>query len=106
MIRHTVLFKVKAGTPNQVVVTAISDFLALKNKLSGLISIVGGKCHFHEQKSSNAFAGTFTHGFSMDFEDQGAYDAFLNDPVTHPAKDGIVNIAEGGYEGIVGFDFI
>src|SRR3990167_2793279 len=106
MIRHTVLFKVKAGTPNQAIVSAVSDFLALKGKLPGLLSISGGKCHFHEQKSSNAFASIFTHGFSMDFKDQAAYDAFLNDPVTHPAKDGIVSIAEGGYDGIVGFDFL
>lgn len=42
----------------------------------------------------------------MDFKDQAAYDAFLNDPVTHPAKDNIVSIVEGGYDGIVGFDFI
>ena len=48
----------------------------------------------------------FTHGFSIDFKDQNDYDAFLNDPLTHPAKDGIVSIAEDGYNGIVGFDFI
>lgn len=106
MIRHTVLFKVKAGTPNQVIESAITDFLALKNKLPGILSISGGKCHFHEQKSKDAFEAIFTHGFSMDFKDQSAYDTFLNDPVTHPAKDAIVNIAEGGYEGIVGFDYM
>lgn len=105
MIKHTVLFKVKAGTPNQTIESAVSDFLALKDKIPGLLSISGGKCHFHAQKSSDAFAGTFTHGFSIDFEDQNAYDAFLSDPLTHPAKDGIVSIAEGGYDGIIGFDF-
>ena len=31
---------------------------------------------------------------------------FIADPVTHLAKDAIVSNAEGGYEGIVGFDFL
>lgn len=106
MIKHTVLFKIKAATPNQTIESAVSDFLALKDKIPGLLSIAGGKCHFHAQKSLDAFARIFTHGFSIGFKDQKAYDTFLNDPLTHPAKDGIVNIAEGGYDGIVGFDFL
>jgi len=104
MIRHTVLFKIKVDTPNQAIANAVSDFLALKDKIPGLVSIYGGKCFFHERKSLDAFANIFTHGFSMDFKDQAAYDLFLNDPITHSAKNSIISIAEGGYDGIVGFD--
>lgn len=34
------------------------------------------------------------HVISIGFQDQAVLDRFYNDPVTHPAKDGIVNISE------------
>jgi hypothetical protein len=49
-------------------------------------------------------ADIFTHAFSIDFKSRDALNLFLSDPITHPAKDDIVNIAEGGYEELVGFD--
>lgn len=43
MIRHTILFKVKPTA--QAVNKAIEDFLALKEKLPGILSIMGGEWH-------------------------------------------------------------
>lgn len=100
MIRHTIMFKVKPGLSEQTVASSCANFLALKSKLPGIITMMGGKCHLHEGKGGNIF----THAFSIDFKDQEALDRFLSDPITHPAKDGIVNIADGGYAGLIGFD--
>ncbi|HEV2613589.1 MAG TPA: Dabb family protein [Gammaproteobacteria bacterium] len=100
MIRHTILFKTKAGLSEQVIEAACADFLSLKKKLPGIVTMVGGRCALHEGKGSNVFS----HAFSIDFLDKKAMNLFLTDPVTHPAKDGIVNIAEGGYAGLMGFD--
>jgi hypothetical protein len=62
--------------------------------------MLGGKCDLHEGKGSDIF----THAFSIDFKNKDALNAFLQDSITHPAKDSIVNIAQGGYEGLVGFN--
>ncbi|MBX3710108.1 MAG: Dabb family protein [Gammaproteobacteria bacterium] len=102
MIRHTILFKVKPNA--QAVNKAIADFLALKEKLPGMLSIMGGECHFHEDPVKEKANKTFTHAISIDFKDEATLERFFNDPVTHPAKDGIVNIVEGGYDGIIGFE--
>lgn len=102
MIRHMILFKVK---PNTLAVdTAIANFLALKKQLPGIISIIGGECQFHENKIKEKANKTFTHAISIDFKDEDALDRFFNDPITHPAKDSIVNIVDGGYDGIIGFE--
>lgn len=45
-----------------------------------------------------------SHAISIDFVDQKALDNFFNNPITIPAKKKIVNIAENGYQGIIGFD--
>src|SRR3990167_2741223 len=100
MIRHTILFKIKPGISKEAAEMAFANLIALKNKLSGIVTMIGGKCELHEGKGGDIF----THAFSIDFKDREAVNSFLNNPVTHPAKEGIINIADGGYEGLVGFD--
>lgn len=106
MIRHTILFKVKPGISEQMITQAIANFLTLKNQLPGLVAIIGGKCTFHEAEVGERANRFFTHVFSIDFKDEDALENFFKNSVTHPAKEGIVNIAMGGYEGIIGFELI
>lgn len=101
MIRHTILFKLKADVSKKEVEHVFSDILDLVGMLPGILSVTGGTCYFHEERK----LPTFSHGFSIDFESSTARDTFVNHPATHPVKDRIVAIAEGGYAGIVGFDF-
>lgn len=100
MIRHMVLFKVKPFVSQDAIDNAFQWLFELQYKLSGIVSMTGGKCVFHEGKG----AGFITHGFCIDFEDEGAYRTFLEDPITHPAKVCILNITEGGFQGLYGFD--
>lgn len=102
MIRHIILFKVKPSA--SAVNKAIADFLTLKDMLPGILSIIGSECHFHEDAIKEKAHQFFTHAISIDFKDENALDRFFHDPITHPAKDGIVNIVEDGYEGIIGFE--
>jgi hypothetical protein len=104
MIRHTILFKAKPSISEQVITSAIANFLTLKDKLPGVATIIGGKCSFHEAKVAERANHFFTHAFSIDFKDEDALNTFFSDPVTHSAKDDILNIAVGGYEGIIGFE--
>lgn len=105
MIRHTILFKLKPSVTAEQLDSAINGICDLKNKLDGILSIIAGECYFHDEKSTEFFSDAVSHGISIDFVDRAALDRFFKDPITHSAKNAIVNISEGGYQGIVGFDF-
>ena len=106
MIRHTILFKVKSGVSIQVIEHMLTEMQALKNKLPGILSMTCGECHFHDEKSTQFFSDAFSHAISIDFKDQNSLNQFFTDPITHPVKSSIINISEGGYEGIIGFDLL
>jgi hypothetical protein len=101
MIRHTVLFNLKSDVSKQEVENIFTDIINLTTKLQGILAITGGTCYFHDKNSGQPF----THGFSIDFSDKSARDSFLNDSVTDPVKDKIINVAQGGNKGVIGFDF-
>lgn len=107
MIRHTILFKAKSNVSAKEIDHALAAMRVLGSKLSGISAIIADECHFHDEKSRNFFVQNMqgmSHAISIDFVDQAALDDFFNNAVTHPAKDGIVKIAENGYNGIIAFD--
>jgi hypothetical protein len=95
-----VIFKIKPGVSQEAIDNALRLLFELQKKIPGFLRIAGGKCHFHENKG----AIESLYGFSIDFVHEEAYNQFLSDPITHPAKQAIINIAINGYEGIFGFD--
>jgi hypothetical protein len=101
MIRHTVLFNLKPNVPSIEVEHIFTDILSLTNDLSGILAITGGTCFFYEQKDGQPF----THGFSIDFSDKDARNSFLNDSMALSIKDKILDVANGGTKGVIGFDF-
>src|SRR5262245_6370040 len=100
MIIHNVFFKIKPSVSQEVIDLAFDHLFHLKTKLSGIIKITGGKCRFHEEK----WKDHFTHGFSIDFEDEKAYENFLNDPLAIPAKNSISNISYNEDVGLYSFN--
>ena len=101
MIRHNVVFKVKSTVNDAEIEAAFQLLFALQKQLPGFIRMAAGKCRFHKNFPIQVDR---LFGFSIDFQDENAYNTFLNDPVTHPAKAALINIIDGGYEGIYGFD--
>lgn len=108
MIRHTILFKVKSNIANDEIQHALFMMEELQHRLSGVFAINTGECQFHDEKSKDFFTHGMlqgvTHAVSIDFFDQDSLDNFFNNPITHPAKETIIRIAENGYNGIIGFD--
>ena len=102
MIRHTVLFKIRHDVTSREMDRIYTEIRNLKQKLPGIFAIFCGECDFHEATEIRPFS----HGFSIDFQDQQALNAFFNDPVTYPVKEMIVNACAGGTRGIIGFNFI
>jgi len=82
MIRHYVLFKIKPEITDTEIDKTFQLLFDLKNKLPGFLRAAAGKCKFHENRGEI----NRLYGFSIDFKDEDAYNLFLNDAVTHPAK--------------------
>lgn len=101
MIRHNVLFKIISTVKDTEIDATLKLLFDLKNVLPGLIRIAAGKCRFHEKFPAQSDR---LYGFSIDFEDENAYSNFLNNPVTHPAKEALLKIIVDGYAGLYGFD--
>ena len=106
MIRHTIVFKLNSNATAETINHAINSMCALQTTLSGIERVIAGECYFHDDKSVNFFSEGMSHCIMIDFIDRHALDNFFKNPMTHSAKDAVIHIAEGGYAGIVGFDFI
>lgn len=108
MIRHNIIFKAKPDASDEQVTEAIDGLCMHDRDLRNVFSIMGGKCHMHDEKSTNFFMHDIAHGathcISIDFINRQALEDFFNNPALLAAKEGIVAVAEGGYEGIVAFD--
>lgn len=107
MIRHTILFKVKSNVIQDDINDALFSMKEIEAKLDGIFAINTDECHFHDEKSKDFFMHNMqgvSHAISIDFVDQKALDNFFNNPITVPAKNKVINIAENGYKGIIGFD--
>ena len=87
MIRHTVAFRLKhpLGSPEE------AAFLAKALALKAIPSV-----RKFEQLRQVSKKNTFTHGFSMEFDDQAGYDAynFSRDHVTFVQKCWIPEVAD------------
>lgn len=108
MIRHTILFKVKQNAVEFEINEALAAMRQLAQKLPGVFAVNAGECQFHDEKSRFFFTYKMlqgvTHAVAIDFKDENALEDFFENPVTKPAKELVVKIAENGYKGIIGFD--
>jgi hypothetical protein len=83
-------------------VTEIFDALkALQNKMPGIVSISAG-----QDNSPEGLQRGYTHGFTVDFVNAAARDAYLPHPEHQKVGAMIVAAAEGGVEGIVVVDWV
>ena len=100
MIRHVVLFKLKSGTDAQSVAETFSALKDLQTKIPGILSISTG----HDNSPEGLQRG-HTHGFTVDFTDAAARDAYLPHPAHQAVGAMIVGITEGGVNGICVVDW-
>jgi Stress responsive A/B Barrel Domain len=97
MIRHVVLLKLRKAED------AVSIFTSLKNlhpQIPGILSICTGiDC------SPEGLQRGFTHGFTVDFVDERARDAYLPHSAHQKVGAMIVAACDGGVDGILVLDF-
>ncbi len=100
MIRHVVLFKLKSGVDAKTVEQVFSKLKDLQTKVLGITSISTG-----QDNSPEGLQRGHTHGFTVDFIDAAARDAYLPHPDHQAVGAMIVGITEGGVNGICVVDW-
>jgi hypothetical protein len=99
MIRHVVLAKFRADVADAEREVIWDSLRALKGKLDGVIAMT-----FGANVSPEGLEKGFRHGFTMDFRDAAARDAYLVHPDHKAAGAKFVAALEGGRDGLVVVD--
>lgn len=100
MITHVVLFKIRNDVEQERIDTVFAELAGLKEEIPGILSFHGGP--YSSQEGLNK---GFTHGFVMTFRDAAARDAYLPHPAHEAVKGHVLEVLDGGLDGVVAFDF-
>ena len=100
MIRHVVLFKLRKDLDESTSTQIFVALKALQNQMPGIIAVSTGK-----DASPEGLQRGFTHGFTVEFVDAAARDAYLPYPAHQKVGGMIVASAEGGIDGITVVDW-
>jgi hypothetical protein len=101
MIRHIVLTKFKAEVTKAEIDSLFAKLADLQHHIPGMRSFDGGV-----SVSSEGLEQGFQHGFSIDFDDAAARDAYLEHPEHKTLGRQLVGLLEGGIAGLVVFDLV
>lgn len=99
MIRHIVLIRFKEDVSPATIADIFHELAAIKDKLSGVLSITSGK-----SESPEKIERGYLHGFVVDFVDWVALEAYQNHPDHRRVGGRLVESAVGGLDGILVFD--
>ncbi len=101
MIRHIVLTKFRADITKTEIDSLFAKLAELQGHIPGMRGFDGGV-----SVSPEGLEQGFRHGFSIDFNDAAARDAYLEHP-EHKALGGhLVGLLEDGVTGLMVFDLV
>lgn len=98
-IRHCVFFRFRADVPDTERAAIRADLEALRGHLKGMGPVLWGK-----NVSPEGLSQGFNDGFTIDFTDAAARDAYLIDPAHQKAGNRLVAALEGGVAGLIVVD--
>lgn len=99
MLRHCVLVRFRADVAAAERQAIYAQLAALRGHLGGILGI-----SFGANISPEGLDQGFRDGFTIDFADGAARDAYLADPAHQTAGARLVAALEGGVAGLVVFD--
>jgi Stress responsive A/B Barrel Domain len=99
MIRHIVLLKARPEASEAEISTIFADLAAIRDKLPGVLAIHSGR-----SESPEKIERGYLHGFTVDFADWLALQAYQDHPDHKRVGSALVAAAEGGIDGILVFD--
>ena len=100
MIVHVVLLKVRPDVPLPRVTEVFEEIGALREEIAGITGYSWG-----EYSSPEGLNRGYTHGFSMTFTDAKHRDAYLPHPAHEVVKAHVLEILDGGVDGVLAFDY-
>lgn len=98
-VRHIVLCRFRDAVPAAERQAIFAELAALRGHLAGITAMTLGA-----NVSPEGLAQGFAHGFTIDFTDAAARDAYLADEAHGRAGARLVAALEGGVSGLVVFD--
>ena len=101
MIRHCVFFRFRSDVPESERNEIFADLAALKTVVDGFLAMSYGA-----NVSPEGLHQGFADGFTMDFVDDGARDAYLVHPAHKAAGGRLVAALDGGRDGLIVFDMV
>ncbi|MDF3155197.1 Dabb family protein [Mesorhizobium sp. M7A.F.Ca.US.006.04.2.1] len=99
MIRHCVFARFRNDVDAAERTAIHADLEALRQVIDGMDAV-----KFSANVSPEPFARGFTHGFTIDFRDAAARDAYLAHEAHQRAGARLVAALEGGTDGLMVFD--
>ncbi|ADV11004.1 Dabb family protein [Mesorhizobium sp. M7A.F.Ca.CA.001.09.2.1] len=99
MIRHCVFARFRNDVAATERTAVHADLEALRQLIDGMDAV-----KFSANVSPEPFARGFTHGFTIDFRDAAARDAYLVHEAHQRAGARLVAALEGGTDGLMVFD--
>ncbi|AMX94727.1 Dabb family protein [Mesorhizobium sp. M7A.F.Ca.CA.002.10.1.1] len=99
MIRHCVFARFRNDVAATERTAVHADLEALRQLIDGMDAV-----KFSANVSPEPFARGFTHGFTIDFRDAAARDAYLAHEAHQRAGARLVAALEGGTDGLMVFD--
>lgn len=99
MIRHIVLIRFRAGTPEIHIHALLSRLGEIRGEVPGILDIRSGRSDSPEKIERG-----YMHGFTVDFTDWEALAAYQAHPAHRRLGADLVDAAEGGLDGILVFD--
>lgn len=100
MLRHIVLIRFKPDVTAATIQAALDQVAALREKIDGIVAVSIGA-----NVSPESLEKGFRHGFVVDFLDEPARDAYLPHPDHVIVGSKLVELADGGLDGILVFDY-
>ena len=100
MIRHCVFIRFRQNLPEAERTSILSDVVALKPLIPGLIAVHLGANVSPETGMDKGFSD----GFIVDFDGPAARDAYLIHPEHRKVGGRIVAASAGGVEGVIVYD--
>lgn len=100
MVTHMVILRIRKDVPKAKIDAAFEAVGGMKKFIPGILSYAWGP-----YSSPEGLNKGFTHGFCMTFKTAADRDAYLPHPEHDKVKAKVLEILDGGIDGVVAFDF-
>jgi len=101
MIRHCVLVRFRSEVTQEQRNDVYAELESLREVVPGFLAM-----YFGPNVSPEGLHQGFADGFTMDFVDEAARDAYLEHPDHKAAGSKLVAALEGGRDGLIVFDMV